>query len=557
MIDWAGVIKREQAFVVNAAMDSGLLEVEVYNPEAPDRFWADNDRLDEVLLEYRRVGDLSWRAAKLADGSDADFAGEESTFGYAKLDWHVSSIPDGNYEIRTSTHCKPAGLDPPEGINEARSTAIVGVFDRVAPKMFSHAPEPSDGVFNAGDKIAVEFTETIDCSRPFSFDVVVSLGPRMIVRKNALDIVCEGRTLEISLVNRFSASTLEGSAVNVTLSGMQDLAKNVMNDELTWKFVFEEDAAAIPANVILEGVLFNIPYNSSWDNTSSTAYTFFVSTLQQDLADMLGVVAQERVLITRAIESPGRQTLVTIVFTPPASTQTARRRAVDSDASAEELAFLFLSLFEGSTTETAGNETDGNETDGSEPFGNSSLLSLMDTSSPPTQRVEQAAVAPEEATTTTSTSKPEAERASGSTADTDDSKALATVILIFVIVVVMQGCILLWLMCANRVSLSRLSMMMPALTSKSQTRVSPMSPGLPQQHSRGVADLGDLAMEDIRTHHFGGSEAGIYESALSQQREDWNVFDLDADICAEQFGGFESATYEEPGEISSGLQESC
>ena len=82
MIDWAGDIKREQAFVVNAAMDSGLLEVKVYNPEAPDRFWADNDRLEEVVLEYRRVGDLSWRAATLADGSDANFADEESSYGY-------------------------------------------------------------------------------------------------------------------------------------------------------------------------------------------------------------------------------------------------------------------------------------------------------------------------------------------------------------------------------------------------------------------------------------------------------------------------------------------
>jgi hypothetical protein len=441
----------------------------VYNPEAPDRFWADNNRLERVVLEYRRVGDLGWRAAKLANGSDVDFASEESSYGYAKLNWHVASIPDGTYETRTSTHCKPAGLDPPEGINQARSTAIVGLVDRVAPKMFSHAPEPSDGVFNAGDKIVVELTESIDCSRPFSFDVVVSLGPRMIVRKNALDIVCEGRMLEISLVNRFSASTLAGSAVNVTVSGIRDLAQNVMSDELTWAFVFEEDVTAVPANVVLEGIRFNIAYNSTWDNTTSAAYLSLVGLLQLDLAAVLGVDG-DRILITRLLQSSDGQTLVTIVLTPPASTQVARRRA-ESDASAEELAFLFLALFEEGSNKTAGN-TNGS----SSPFGNSSMLSSMDMTSPPAQRVEQAAADPEVITaTTTTTINSVIDRATGA-ADHGDTNALTTVVLVFVIVVVIQGCVLLWLMSATR--LSRLfprlmKLKVPHSASKSQ--VQPMS----------------------------------------------------------------------------------
>ena len=437
MIDWAGDVKREQAFVINAAMDTGLMEVKVYNPEAPDRFWADNKRLEQVVLEYRRVGDLSWRSAKLANGSDLDFANEESTYGYAKLNWHVAAIPDGNYEIRTTTHCTPAGLDPPEGINQARSTVIVGLVDRVPPKMFSHGAEPSDGVFNAGDTIAVELTEDIDCSRPFSFNVVVALGSRMIVRTNALDIVCEGRMLEISLVNRFSASTLAGSSVNVTVSGVRDLAQNVMSDELTWAFVFEEDATALPANVVLDGVRFNIPYNTSWNDTASDAYQSFVLLLQQELAAALEVDAA-RIQIARLVESSDGQTLATIVLTPPSSGQASRRRAANSDASSEELAFLFLSLFGDNETST------GNESSSTGLFGNSSVLSSMDTSSSPSQRVEQAA---QSMVTTTASSVGVVDQAS--TAD-DDSKTMATVALVFDIVLVVQACIVLWLMSASR-----------------------------------------------------------------------------------------------------------
>ena len=436
LVDWAGDIKREQGFVINVDSHASLMEVKVYNPEAPDRFWADNGRLEEVVLEYRRIGDLSWLSARLANGSIIDFAGEESNFGYAKLNWRVASIPDGNYEIRTMTRCTAAGLDPPEGINQARSTVLTGLIDRTAPKMFSNSPEPSDGMFSAGDKIAVELTESIECSRPFSFDVTVSLGSQIVVGKDALDIVCEERLLEISLTNRFSASTLAGSTVSVVVSGVRDLAQNTMAGQIKWSFVFEEDATAVPANVVLEGVRFNMPYNTSWLNTTSSGYLALVLRLQQDLATALDV-EQARIQVTQVLMSNDGQTLMTIVLLPPAA-QVARRRALHSGASADVLAYLFMAMYQGQSNQTNGSS-----------FSNSSLLSSIDTITPQPQPRAEPVVKPSPGVVST-TRQPDPGAATKGEDDSDS--ALKTVVMVFGIISVAQGCALLWLMSATRLT---------------------------------------------------------------------------------------------------------
>ena len=449
MIDWAGSIKQEQAFLVNADDATGLMEVRVYNPEAPDRFWADNDRLEEVVLDYRRAGDLSWRSARLANGSDMDFSRRESSFGYASLMWHVAGIPDGNYEIRIASHCTPVGLDAPEGINQARSTVITGLFDRVPPKMFGPT-EPSDGVFNAGDTIAIELTEAIDCSRPFSFDVTVMLGSRIVVGKDALDIACEGRRLEISLINRFSASALAGSAVNVVVSGVRDLAENAMATQIKWAFKFEDDATAVPANVSVTGIRFNIAFNSSWTIVNSDGYQSFVSQLQRDLADMLSV-AEARVHVSRLAQSSDGHTMVDLLFTSPTGAFNGRGK---SDTSAEELAFTFMSLF-GGQGELAINQTATNTTDDGSSANSKSLLMQLDLSAAPAQTLVQPADQPIVARPdiTTTGASPIAGQSKAS--DNGDTP-LVTVVLIFVILVVIQLGVLFWLMSATSTRMTRL-----------------------------------------------------------------------------------------------------
>jgi hypothetical protein len=193
--------------------------------------------------------------------------------------------------------------------------------------------------------------------------------------------------------------------------------------------------------VVLDDVRFNMPYNRTWDNTSSSQYNTLALLMQQELAAMLGV-GGARIQIAQIDQSDDGQTLVTIVITPPQPTQVARRRAIDPSVSAEELAFLFLALFDERDNETTGNQTS--------PFGNSSLLSSLDTSSLPAPRVEASAAIDGSQTTATTTIHSAVDRAIA--ADADDSQALSTVVLVFVILIAIQGCVILWLLSATRLT---------------------------------------------------------------------------------------------------------
>eukprot|EP00045_Choanoeca_perplexa_P006861 m.59743 g.59743 ORF g.59743 m.59743 type:complete len:2336 (-) comp13823_c0_seq5:1666-8673(-) len=435
LVSWAGTMERERRFVVNNDVKSGVIEVKVYNPESPDRPWANNQRLTAVPMEYRRVGDLAWRAARLVNGSAMDFIQEESPFGYSKLYWHVGGVPDGDYEIRVKTQCTPAGLDPPEGINQALSTVITGVLDRVAPDIFSHVPEPADGVFNAGDRIAVEMTEAIQCSRPFSFNIQAAIGDSIVVQKTALDIVCEGRLIEVSLVNRFSPSTLAGSQVEITLSSVRDMAGNVMSSPIQWSFAFEANSAAKPSSVIIENMRLNTPFNPAWEDTTSDEYRTTITALRRDFAAFLQVDIS-RISITELQQSDNGQTATSITIRPP--TQNRRRNSDENaDKSADELAVSLLAIFDDETANT------------STMFGNSSLLSTLDTSQQPEQRVEQ----PE-------ASLNGAEPSDGANAQaraTDENvETLVTIDVILTVVVLLQAAVLIWLILKTRTNLMTL-----------------------------------------------------------------------------------------------------
>lgn len=76
-VAWAGAIQDDQTFVVNGETADGLLKVKVRNPMAPARFWAMDDRLEWVQLQYRQKGDVHWMTAKDDELEVADFTALE------------------------------------------------------------------------------------------------------------------------------------------------------------------------------------------------------------------------------------------------------------------------------------------------------------------------------------------------------------------------------------------------------------------------------------------------------------------------------------------------
>eukprot|EP00730_Choanoeca_flexa_P006247 TRINITY_DN12116_c0_g4_i1.p1 TRINITY_DN12116_c0_g4~~TRINITY_DN12116_c0_g4_i1.p1 ORF type:complete len:1227 (+),score=233.93 TRINITY_DN12116_c0_g4_i1:332-3682(+) len=341
LVDWARTFRREQTFTVRATDTTGILEVQLNNPQAPERFWTDNDRLEAVMVEYRRENDLQWRAARLVNGSAINFAPDESSFGYAKAEWNVGLLPDGRYQIRAHSRCTWASLDAPEGINEAFSTVLTGVIDRHAPKVFDHSPQPADGIFQPGDHIGIAFTEPIDCNRPLTFGATVELmiegSRRLLVPRSGMDIACEGRRIELSLVNRISAAMLSGAPAVVTLTHIRDLVGNEIAAPVVWSFVFQELSTPSTEAIDFENLHLAIQYNASMADTTSVAFVSLASSVANAFVDIAPVDSKRIQVVSTTNNSQGNVVVHLRILQP---------EDISSQRSADEVGMQFLNALE-------------------------------------------------------------------------------------------------------------------------------------------------------------------------------------------------------------------
>ena len=85
----------------------------------------------------------------------------ESAYGFSTVRWPTDGRPDGQYDLRLHSVCKPTPgvVDTPPGLDEAMSATITGRLDRTPPVQFGRA-EPADQIFFPGaDEISVSFLE--------------------------------------------------------------------------------------------------------------------------------------------------------------------------------------------------------------------------------------------------------------------------------------------------------------------------------------------------------------------------------------------------------------
>jgi hypothetical protein len=145
-----------------------------------------NPQLEEIFLEYRRIGDGSgWVRIpttelipnyqvvidSLASYDNANFGpGQIPKFFFI---WDItdrySQYPDGIYEIRAVSFCGVAG--------QIRSNTIRGQVRRQTSDIFA-LTQPSDGIWQVGDEISIRINKEIDCTQlgNMSFSVVNAAG---------------------------------------------------------------------------------------------------------------------------------------------------------------------------------------------------------------------------------------------------------------------------------------------------------------------------------------------------------------------------------------------
>jgi hypothetical protein len=137
--------------------------------------------------------------------------------------WDMSSLAEGIYELRASTHC---------AIGTYYTRTHAGVYDKTAPVAFGH-PQPADGSLDIGDDIKIEFSETIDCVTANTDNITMrNIDKNIDVEIN---IVCKGDELVITAKNE--ADLTEGDSMRVTIQNLADPFGNVISEPITWAFV--------------------------------------------------------------------------------------------------------------------------------------------------------------------------------------------------------------------------------------------------------------------------------------------------------------------------------
>lgn len=303
-VELSGTVEEDQTFNLNAAVidrehRSGELQISARNPNAAERLWREDERLTGVYLEYRPSGSTEWQHALDLEGKEINAMEHESSFGFASPWWNAARLPDGVYNIRYRTACKPSSGDVPPGTDGSSSSIVHGFIDRDQPSSFG-VFEPADGAYFVGDEVSFTFDEDIKCAKPFRFQVELQIdGSDELLTNNDMKIVCAGRKVSIEFDNSISFDEVNGRSASLTITHVEDLAGNVLESKVVHKFEFTTiNLASATATV---EVFFNRTLDIGAETPGTAASRVFKLDLAREIATVLGISSS-----TVAVESVSR-----------------------------------------------------------------------------------------------------------------------------------------------------------------------------------------------------------------------------------------------------------
>lgn len=230
--DW--LISRRNPFQ-ETSRENLIIEIRDYE--------ANNPTLEEIYLEYRRIGDGSgWERIPTSQldpnyivNSDSLVAYNEEEFGPGQIPkfffiWDItelySAYPDGIYEVRAISFCGTSG--------EVQSNIIRGQIRRQTGDVFA-LTEPADGIWQAGDKISIQVNKELDCSQlgNFTFEVTARETGNTVPG----DVFCFAN--ENKLVFEPDDATLltyDGQILDAIVYDLEDEVGNIYLDTFRWDF---------------------------------------------------------------------------------------------------------------------------------------------------------------------------------------------------------------------------------------------------------------------------------------------------------------------------------
>lgn len=176
----------------------------------------DKTKLNEIILQYKNVKSSVWE-------SSTGLTAENLPGNTATIDWDVTTLEDGDYEIRIKVICS-------ENSEYSFSDHVSGTIDRSAPSLFG-VPEPADGTFSTGDEISATFNENLNCFTLSKANVILKDKDSGVVYD--VDMGCSQNKI---LIVPLTEENFSNRAMEVSLLEIEDTYGNVRGDIITWDF---------------------------------------------------------------------------------------------------------------------------------------------------------------------------------------------------------------------------------------------------------------------------------------------------------------------------------
>lgn len=200
-------------FVVNTSYDDTLYFT-ITNYEMNQSYF------DSIQLQYRPLGEQNWYTFTEVNGIDSL---QDNNIGTTVTYWDLSSLEDGVYDVRAKSLCLG-------GILQTNMQPIRGIVDRIIPEALG-LPEPTDGVLNITDELAVNFTENIDPVSLTPLDVTITDPTLGEITSLDVDVSESRAVITIQVPN----STIENHYLSATINKYNDLYGN-QGDSISWTF---------------------------------------------------------------------------------------------------------------------------------------------------------------------------------------------------------------------------------------------------------------------------------------------------------------------------------
>jgi len=289
----------DEAFIHNiesTGEEEEVVMLIVRNDQYDELKWEDSDRLQNVFLQYRKSArddeiqiQQQWVTGtvtyKKSDGTVVEYDQHDS-FGFIRVYWDVSSVPDGKWEVRVVADCAFSS-DDTKALDQSSTMVLPGLIDRQSPGILGGFSEPVDGEWDIGDDISVITAENIDWEKGFvlrgeAINGGYSFGSEMV------DTLAVGRSLMLAFSARMDLGRLMGGKVSITVDDFYDMAGNKNSAPYTWSFRMKQ-LESLDVNSKVTGILLTEVGTECVENSNSGACTGFDALFRTEVSTLLQV----------------------------------------------------------------------------------------------------------------------------------------------------------------------------------------------------------------------------------------------------------------------------